>query len=164
MRSLCSPGSSVVKSPPTMQTNDAGSILGSGSDLLEEGMETHSSIFARKFHGQKGPMVYSPWCLQRVGQDSSPSHTHVTKCPVDSRCLKQCWWSGETCMLLVKATTILTILYHWLRCTHFIPKLTAALILRSYLNFTQNWNESQKVLEYAKSFIIIRKPIVSSWN
>ena len=34
---------------------------------LEKGMETHSSVFGGKFHGQWSLVGYSPWGHKRVG-------------------------------------------------------------------------------------------------
>ena len=51
----------VVKNPPANAGNvrEAGSILG-GKDPLEDGMATHSSILAWRFHGQRSLVGYSP--------------------------------------------------------------------------------------------------------
>ena len=38
-------------------------------DPLEKEMETHSSIIAWKYHGQRGLEGYSPWGRYRVGHD-----------------------------------------------------------------------------------------------
>jgi len=52
----------VVKNPSVRpgDVRDTGSILG-GEDPLEEGMATHSSMLARRIHGQRSLGGYSPW-------------------------------------------------------------------------------------------------------
>ena len=77
----------VVKNPPANAGNvrEAGSILG-GKDSLEDGMATHSSILAWRFHGQRSLVGYSPWNQQRVRHDCvtnvraharARTHTHT---------------------------------------------------------------------------------------
>ena len=40
-------------------------------DLLEEGIATHSSILAWKFHGQRSLVGYSPWVTENQTQLSN---------------------------------------------------------------------------------------------
>ena len=56
---------SVVKNPPA-NAGDAGLIPGS-DDPLEKEMATHFNILARKAHGQRSLVDYSPWSRERVG-------------------------------------------------------------------------------------------------
>ena len=51
----------MVKNPPanTRDIREAGLILGQ-EDPLEEGMATHSSILAWRFHGQRSLEGYGP--------------------------------------------------------------------------------------------------------
>ena len=50
------PGGSVVKNLPTLQETQENQVRSLGQeDLLEDGMATHSSIFAWRIPGTKGP-------------------------------------------------------------------------------------------------------------
>ena len=49
----------MVKNLPAMQETQVQSLC--QEDPLEKGMATHSSILARKLHGQRSLVGYSPW-------------------------------------------------------------------------------------------------------
>ena len=55
----------LVKNPPVMWETWVQSL--GPEEPLEEGMAVHSSIFARKSHGQRSLEGYSPRGHQRVG-------------------------------------------------------------------------------------------------
>ncbi|CAI9168899.1 unnamed protein product [Rangifer tarandus platyrhynchus] len=57
------PGYSLVKNLPAMQEMRIRSLC--WKDRLEEEMATHSSIPARKSHGERGLAGYSPWGCKR---------------------------------------------------------------------------------------------------
>ena len=66
----CFPGGSVVKNPPELQETWAWSL--GGADPPEKEMIAHSSVLARKSHGQRSLMGHSPWgCKKkrRAGHD-----------------------------------------------------------------------------------------------
>ena len=52
------PGGSVVKNLPAMQETQVQSL--GQEDPLEKGMATHPSILARRIHGQRSLVGYSP--------------------------------------------------------------------------------------------------------
>ena len=54
----------MVKNLPTMQETWVQSL--GQDDPLEKGIETHSSILVRKFHGQGSLAGYSPWCCKAL--------------------------------------------------------------------------------------------------
>ena len=56
------PDGSVVKNLPVIQETRVPSLA--REDPLEREMATHSSIFARKIHGQRSLVGYSPWGLK----------------------------------------------------------------------------------------------------
>ena len=56
------PGGSTVKNLPAMQEMRETRLQFLGwEDPLEEGMATHASILAGKFHGQRSLAGYCPW-------------------------------------------------------------------------------------------------------
>ena len=66
----CFPGGSVVKNPPELQETWAWSL--GGADPPEKEMIAHSSVLARKSHGQRSLVGHSPWgCKKkrRAGHD-----------------------------------------------------------------------------------------------
>ena len=64
------PGVSVVKNPPAMQETQETGVQSLGQeDPLEEEMETHSSILARKILWIEEPGGLQSMGLQRVGHD-----------------------------------------------------------------------------------------------
>ena len=74
----CSPSGSVVKNLPAKQEMWVSSL--SQEDLLEKEMATHSSILARKPHGQRSLAGYSPWGHKRGGCNFSNWTTGGWKC------------------------------------------------------------------------------------
>ena len=77
------PGDSLVKNLPARQEIRVRSLR--WKDPLEEEMATHSSILARKSHGERGLADYSPWgCKRHTTYQLShhhQSHQYVTNMP-----------------------------------------------------------------------------------
>jgi len=61
------PRGSRVKNLPAMQEMRETRVQSLGrKDPLEEGMATHSSILAGKFHGQRSLAGYCPWARKET--------------------------------------------------------------------------------------------------
>ena len=62
----------MVKNPPAMRVTWVRSL--SWEDPLEEGMVTHSSILAGKFHGQRSLEGYSHWSHKEMDMTKATQH------------------------------------------------------------------------------------------
>ena len=61
-------------------------------DPLQKEMETHSSVLARKSHGQRSLVGYSPWCCRESDTTMQLTYTHQYPClgnPMDGAA----WWA-----------------------------------------------------------------------
>ena len=58
------PGGSNSKESAAMKETQVRSL--GGEDLLKKETATHSSIFARRIHGQRSMVGYSPWGLKEL--------------------------------------------------------------------------------------------------
>ena len=95
----------MVKNPPAMRVTWVRSL--SWEDPLEEGMVTHSSILAGKFHGQRSLEGYSHWGRKDLDmtkpltlsvyicQSQSPNLSHLPDLPLKRGFSKICFKKRE---------------------------------------------------------------------
>ena len=80
----------LVKNPSAMWKNWVRSLV--WEDPLQKEMETHSSVLARKSHGQRSLVGYSPWCCRESDTTMQLTYTHQYPClgnPMDGAA----WWA-----------------------------------------------------------------------
>ena len=89
------PGGTEVKNLPANagDTRDVVRSLG-GEEPLEDGMETHSSIFAWRNPWTEEPSGLQSVKLQRVGHDSELTHTHIYLTRIDLMYDQDCYLEG----------------------------------------------------------------------